>query len=121
MPILKAEKVNKPEASNKRPPPPPPNQTQISAHPSHPLESINSIRDFPEEGVFFRVFYRNLALLLLHVLLLTFIVLLQNKHTSLAENGENLISAQPRIITHLEQAPTLKVQKFNKRPGRLIE
>ena len=34
-PILKAEKVNKRPASNKRPPPPPANQTQISAHP-HP-------------------------------------------------------------------------------------
>ena len=41
---------------------------------------------FPEEGVFFRVFYRNLALLHL-------CVLLQNKHATLAENGENLISA----------------------------
>ena len=39
---------------------------------------------------------RNLALLLLRVLLLAFIVLLQNKNTSLAENGENLISAQPQ-------------------------
>ena len=68
------------------------------------------------------MFYRNLALLLLRVLLLAFIVLLQNKHTSLAENGENLISAQPRISAHLELAPTLKIQKFNKRPaGRLIE
>ena len=36
----------------------------------------------------------------LHVLLLPFIVLLQNKHTILAENGENLISAQPRISNH---------------------
>ena len=44
-----------------------------------------------------------------------FIVLLQNKHTILAENVENLISA------HLKLAPTLKVQKFNKRLGRLIE
>ena len=34
-PILKAEKVNKRPALNKRPPPSPPNQTQISAHP-HP-------------------------------------------------------------------------------------
>ena len=41
--------------------------------------------------------------------------------TTLAENGENLISAQPRISAHLEKAPTLKVQKFNKRPRRLIE
>ena len=33
-PILKAEKVNKRPALNKRPPrPPPPNQTQVSAHP----------------------------------------------------------------------------------------
>ena len=30
------------------------------------------------------------------------IILLQNKHTSLGENGENLISAQPRINAHLE-------------------
>ena len=29
-------------------------------------------------------------------------VLLQNKHTTLAENVENLISAQPRISAHLE-------------------
>ena len=49
------------------------------------------------------------------VLLLPFIVLLQNKHTTLPENGENLISAQPRINAH-SQGP-----KFNKRPGRLIE
>ena len=60
-------------------------------------------------GIFFRVFYRNLALLLLRVLLLAFIVLLQNKRTTLAENGKNLISA------HLEEARTLKVQKFIKR------
>ena len=31
--------------------------------------------------------------LLCYFLALAFIVLLQNKHTSLAENGENLISA----------------------------
>ena len=41
-------------------------------------------------------------MLLLRVLLSVFIVLLQNKDTSLAENGENLISAQPRISAHLE-------------------
>ena len=45
---------------------------------------------------------RNFALLHLRVLLLPFIVLLQNKHTTLAENDENLISAQPRISAHLE-------------------
>ena len=38
----------------------------------------------------------------IRVLLLPFIVLLQNKHTSLNENGENLISVQPRISAHLE-------------------
>ena len=69
------------------------------------------MRDFPEDGVFFRVFYRNLALLPLRVLLLAFIVLLQNKHTTIAENGENLISAQPRISAHHEYEATLKVQK----------
>ena len=42
----------------------------------------------------FRVFYRNLALLHLCVLLLPFIVLLKIKHTTLAENDENLISAR---------------------------
>ena len=40
---------------------------------------------------------RNLALLHLRVLLLPFFVLLQNKHATLAENGENLIIAQPRV------------------------
>ena len=58
--------------------------------------------DFPKDEVFFTVLYRNLALLHLRVLLLPFIVLLQNKHTTLAENGENLISAQPQISAHLE-------------------
>ena len=53
------------------------------------------------------MFHRNLALLPLRVLLLPFIVLLQNKHTTLAENVENLKR------THLESAPTLKVQNFN--------
>ena len=57
-------------------------------------------RDFPEDGVFFRVFYRDLPLLHLRVLLLPFIVLLQNKHTTLAENVENVISAQPQISAH---------------------
>ena len=54
-----------------------------------------NIKRLPEDGAFFRagVVYRNLALLHLRVSLLPFIVLLQNKHTTLAENGENLISA----------------------------
>ena len=44
--------------------------------------------------------------LLLRVLLLAFIVLLQNEHTSLVENSENLISAQPRISAH-SQGPKI--------------
>ena len=86
---------------------------RISAYPSPSLS--NTIRDNIKDTLFFRVFYRNLALLNLCVLLLPFIALLQNNHSTFAENGDNLIS------THLELAPTLKVQKFNKRPGRLIE
>ena len=66
------------------------------------------IGDFLKDGVFFRVLYRNLALLHLRVLLLPFIVLLQNRHTTLAENVEKVnkrpasnkgppqISAQPQ-------------------------
>ena len=57
-------------------------------------------RDFPEDRVFFRVgvVYRNLALLHRRV---SFIVMLQNKHTTLAENGENLINTHslgPKIL-----------------------
>ena len=67
-------------ASNKRPAPPrpisPPNRKKID---------YVLIRDFPEDGVFLRGFYRNPALLHLLVLLLPFIVLLQNKHTTLFE------------------------------------
>ena len=48
---------------------------------------------------------RNLALLHLRVLLLPF-VLLQNKHTTLAENDENLISAQLRISAR-SQGPNI--------------
>ena len=51
---------------------------------------------------FFQSILQKPALLHLRVLLLPFIVLLQNKHTTLAENIENLISVQPRIRAHLE-------------------
>ena len=63
--------------------------------------------------------YSLYALIFYHVLF-SFIVLLKINFL-LIENGENVISAQPRISAHLEYAPTLKVQKLNKRPGRLIE
>ena len=52
------------------------------------------------------MFYRNLALLHRRLLLLLFFVLLQNKHTELAENGENLISAHPRLNAH-SQGPKI--------------
>ena len=86
--------------SNKHPP-------RISAHPDPTLLPLPTL---------FRVLYRNLALLRLRVLLLPCIVLLQNKHTTLAENGENLISAHPRMGAH-SQGP----KKLNKRPGLLNE
>ena len=63
------------------------------------------MRDFPEYGVFLKVFYSNLALLNLRVLLLPFIVLLQNTHTPLAENVENLITTQPRISAPSNKRP----------------
>ena len=81
--------------------PPPPTQTQIRD------KKILSRR----WSFCVRIFYRNLALLNLCVLLLPFIALLQDKHTTLVENDDNLISAQPQISAHLELAPTLKVQK----------
>ena len=65
--------------SNKRPLPPHPISPPIPPKMEYVL-----IRDFPEDGVFFRVFYRNLALLYRRVLLLLLIILLQNKHTTLA-------------------------------------
>ena len=64
------------------------------------------MKSFHEDGFFFRVFYRSLALLLLGVLLFAFIALSQNNQTTLAENGENLISAQPRISAH-SQGPKM--------------
>ena len=89
------------------PTPPLSTQTQVSAHNQNPLPFPLIARQkkpnkFPEDGVLFRVFYRNIVLLHLRILLLPFIVLLQNEHTTLAENGENLVSTQPRISTHLE-------------------
>ena len=67
------------------------------------------MRDFPEERVFLRVRILQKPCFVTSscFFLLAFIVLLQNKHTTLAENGENLIIAQPQISAHLEQAPTL--------------
>ena len=51
-------------------------------------------------------------MLLLRVLLLAFIVLLQNKHTSLAENGKNLIKAQPRVSARLVKRPLSRSKNY---------
>ena len=54
------------------------------------------------------MFFRNLSLLHLWVLLLPFTVLLQNIHTTFVKIGENLISAQPRISAHC-QGPKIEL------------
>ena len=94
---------------NKRLPhsPPRPTQTQIRDHP-YPLSSYHprkKIEQLLEDGAFFRVFYRNLASLHL-------CALLQNKHTTLADNGENLIRAQPRISVHSQGPKGLQMASF---------
>ena len=54
------------------------------------------------------MFFRNLSLLHLWVLLLPFTVLLQNIHTTFVKIGENFISAQPRISAH-SQGPKIEL------------
>ena len=71
------------------------------------------MRDFTEIGVFFRVFTEALFCYIFEFC--HYHSLFCCKINILPKNGENLVRA------HLEYAPTLKVQKFNKRPGRLIE
>ena len=46
-----------------------------------------------------------------HLALSPFIVLLLNKQTTLAENSENLISAQPRISAHSKGPETQNVPR----------
>ena len=62
-------------------------------------------------------------------MLLAFIVLLRNKHTLLTENGENLMSAQPRISAHsrgrkIYEAPRavnqLNTVRLNYIPHRMV-
>ena len=60
------------------------------------------MREFTEDGVFFRVFYRNplcyiFAFCYYHLLFCCKINILH-----LLKKSENLISAQPRIRAHLE-------------------
>ena len=62
------------------------------------LNKYKIVRDFPKETLLCYVF----VFCHYHAL----IVLLQNKHTKLAENGENSISTQPRISAH-SQGPTI--------------
>ena len=71
-------------------------ETQISVHllsPSHPPKIENVLmRNFPEDRVFFGVFYRNLASSRFVITIYCFV----------AENVENLISAQPRTSAHFQ-------------------
>ena len=85
-------------------------QPRISAHPTppHPTPLPPPNETLPQRQSLLQgqSIYRNLTLLHLRILLLPFIVLLQNKHTTLAENAENLISAQPQISAH-SQGPKI--------------
>ena len=93
-------------AAYHHPTPSPHTQTQISAQPHppspHTQTQISAQPHPPTPFPLVRVVYRNLALLHLRVLLLPFIVVLQNKHTTLAKIGEILTSAQPRRNAHLQ-------------------
>ena len=63
------------------------------------------IRDFPEEGIFVNVFYRNLALLYTSSrFVITNYISFCFKINRLRQlkKGTNLISAQPRISAQLE-------------------
>ena len=71
--------------------------------------------DFSEKGVFFRVFTEALLCYIFAFCYHHYLLFCCKIKILLVKNSENLVSA------HLEYAPTLKVQKFNKRPGRLIE
>ena len=90
--MLKAEKVNKRPASNKRPPHPlPPTITPIrdNKRPSRGRSFLQSILQKPcfvTSSLFVGTIY----------------CLVVKYTTTRAENGENLISAQPRINAHLE-------------------
>ena len=70
----------------------------MSAHPTqpHPLPlklQSEIIRYCPEDEVLFSEYFTETCFV----------------KSTLAENGENLTSAQPRISAHLELAPTLKI------------
>ena len=54
--------------------------------------------NFPEDGTFRGVFYRNHALLHFRVLILPFVDLLQNKHTTLDEKWCGKFNKRPASI-----------------------
>ena len=61
------------------------------------------MRDFPEDGVFFRVPRKPCFVTSSRFVTGIYCFFWQNKNTTLiAENGENLITAQPRISAHLK-------------------
>ena len=79
---------------------PPPTPPLFPSTPHPPENWISTDKRLSKDKVFCWVFYRNLALLHLWVLLLPFIALLQKKTYYTCWNGENVISAQPRISAH---------------------
>ena len=90
---LKLNKAPTPTTPTSPPPPPPTKKNWISSN-----------KRLPRRRRFLQSTLQKPALLHLRVFFLPFIVLLQNKRTTLAENvnKKNLISAQPRINAHLE-------------------
>ena len=90
-PRISVHPVLLPIKLNKRSPPP-----------RRPAEWINSNKRLPRWRSFQSILQKPCFVTSSRFFFLAFVVLLQNKNTSLAENGENLISAQPRISTHLE-------------------
>ena len=91
--MLKAENVNKRPASNDRPPHPTP--IRDNEKPSRRRSFLQSILQkpcFATSSLFVSTIYCFVA----------------KYTTTLAENGENLISAQPRISTH-SQGPKILI------------
>ena len=95
MPILKADKVNKHPPHFPLPPP------KICLHESSIDYLFTGLQSLDSLSMRMLEFSSKF-----HVLFLPFIVLLQNKPTTLAENGENVISTLSQISTH-SQGPKI--------------
>ena len=106
-PILKAEKVNRRPASNKRPPPPHPTSLPNSnKHPLpsryHPQKGISTNKRLPRRQSFLQTVCQKPCFVTSSHFGNHLLFFFQNIHTTLVENGENLIRAQPQISAHLE-------------------